>query len=192
MALNKNWKAISKVSMASESVQSMVFSGRFYDDADVAAPIGNGELVTKGILDTHQYNDTYFEYDLNVHKLAYPTAATDEVAIVDFSGRPFATNGELEYAVGYKLIGLAPKAGEVTRVRALQKGDKFRLADGNFTSAPTIGGYAAPTAGAGTWTPSAVVTTNATNIRIEGTFPLTVGARDEGTWYICTVVSVAQ
>ncbi len=142
MPLNKKWKAISKISMTSEFDQSKCISGRVYD-ADVPVEAFSGNLVVVGPLDAHQYANTYFDYDLNVHQLTLPAAQTDEVAIIDFSDRPYATNGDLEYAVGFKLMGMPVPAGTVTRVRVLERGDKFRLADGNFTAAPTVGGYAA-------------------------------------------------
>jgi len=191
MALNLNIKAFFKANMTSESDQSKVQTGRFYDNTNTAAVCAHGDLVVIGTLDAHKW-DNYAITDMNVRKLTHPAAITDRVAIVDFDGTPFATNGELFYGIGYRTIGQPPKAGETTKVRVFEIGDTFYLADGNFAAPPVLEEYAAPTAGAGTWTPAAAQVAGATNIRIEPiTRPLTVGTVDEGTWYLCTVVSLA-
>ena len=159
--------------------------------SDVAVP--DGALVSLGDLaaDT-TYSATGKEYDTYV--AAAPTSATAEVVIADYAGiEEYSESGYTKNNVikqGIKLYGLQIPAGTIYRVRRLALHDKFWLGDGNFTSAPTVGQFAAVGQNKFTHTPAASKPGSGYAIKILVEEDLTTGMSSNGKIYLCEVVQL--
>lgn len=79
-------------------------------------------------------------------------------------------------------------AGERVRVRDLIPGDEFWLAAGNFSSTPTVGQYAQPTANDTVWAPVASQTAGTTTLKIETSKNIITGQVNDSLMYYCTVL----
>ena len=115
--------------MASEDVQSFLGSGVFYDGGNTAA-IHDGAAVVIGDLEDHAVYSGI--KDINVRKITASSAATDVVAIVDYTNRSEGDIMGNTYREGVQTAGLEAPAGKVVRYRILAKHDSFYLATGNF------------------------------------------------------------
>lgn len=169
--------------MASQQLDSAL------TNAVVAEDIKDGALLVLGELAT---DDTYAadgkEYD--VYEATAPEAATDEVVIVDYAGVSNATNGELIYKMGVKLVDLTIPAKEPTRVRRLHLHDKFWLGADNFSAAPTVGKYATAEAGKYTHKPADAIAEGQYCVKILVAKQMTVGMSTKGLQYLCEVVEL--
>lgn len=189
-------KVFSKGLMASEDVQSMVGSLKFYAE-DAYAAIHDGAFVVLGDLDLDNvYSTTSVDY--NVYTAKAPEAETDEVVVVDIAGISEGIIAGNTYRIGNKLVDLEASAGYPVRFRRLAKHDKFWLGEGNFASTPTEGEYAILTAGDTVLTPSATEPADQFGVKIIATQDATVGqlvARNDSDEfemsYLCEVVSLA-
>ena len=181
-------KLFQKVNMASEDVQSYVRSGKFMSEGN-PAPVSDGACVVAGdLIDNDAYTGIK---DFNVRELTAPEAQTDRVVVVDYVGISKVDVQGVIYNVGDKTYGFDAPADTVVRYRILQVEDQFYLGADNFAAAPTVGQYAAPTAGATTWTAGATEVEGATNILIEDETDIITGMVNDGKKYLCRVVSVA-
>lgn len=171
--------------MASEDVQSFLGSGVFYDGGSTAA-IHDGAAVVIGDLEDHAVYSGI--KDINVRKITAPSAATDVVAIVDYTNRSEGDIMGNTYREGVQTAGLEAPAGKVVRYRILAKHDSFYLATGNFVGVPAEGKYAIPTANSTLWTVAEEATTDGVCLKIETKKPLTEGTVNTDTLYFCTVV----
>lgn len=173
-------KIFDVASMACESVESWVKSAKFGTGSDAAfvpANVTDGAFVTLGGLS----DDTTYtgEKDWNVHNAYAPATAAlnaEDVYVIDISGVQEGIIGGNVYKIGAKLVNLEVAAGYAVRARALHKGDKFWLGEGNFASAPTVGAYANLTAGDVVLTPAAATTAGQLNIAIRASKPMTIGS----------------
>ena len=175
--------------MASEDVGSKLVHGRFYNDADETAEIFDGALVTIGDLEDHAFYPGV--KDLNVRKIKFATADTDEVAIVDIVERPNGDIMGVNYREGIKTAGMTALAGIPVRVRILDKLDSFNIGSGNIKGEAVVGEYLIPEANTGLWIPSAEKVEGKTTVKVEGTSPLTEGVVDTDVKYLCTIVALA-
>ena len=175
--------------MASEDVGSMLVHGRFYNDADEQAEIFDGALVTIGDLEDHAFYAGV--KDLNVRKIKFAEADTDEVAIVDIVERPHGDIMDVNYREGIKTAGMTAIAGLPVRVRILAKFDSFNIGAGNISGEPVVGEYLIPEAATGLWVPSATKVEGKTNVKVEAKNALTEGTIDTDVKYLCTVAALA-
>lgn len=182
-------KMFEKSLMASEDVQSLLYSGIFYVD-DAEAECHNGAIVARGDM----LEDIYGNPDPNLYKIAAPEAATDEVGVVDFVG---VSNGDImgeNYREGIKTYGLSAEAGRAVRVRKLMKGDT-----GYFSAENIVGGtandgdFVVATAGSTLLTAKASLT----NDDKKGTYgvvrfakPIVEGTVETGTKYFVEFINV--
>jgi len=164
-------KVFACAEMASEDVQSYCVSAKFYAD-DAYAKIHDGALVVLGDLDT---NDAYGTPDYNVYKATQPTAAADEVVIVDLGGINEATVQGNIMKIGNKLVDLEAGEGIAVRCRRLIKGDRMWLGRGLFAAAPTVGQFAGTTANSTLFTPSQQAPAAGLSVKILASKGLTVG-----------------
>lgn len=173
-------KVFAKALMASEDVQAYVGSCKFGTGTDAsftAAQVTDGAFVTLGGL---ALDETYSatSLDWNVYHAYAPTSAAltrEDVVVVDISGVSEGVIAGNNYKIGNKQVDLVGKPGYAVRFRRLQKGDKFWLGQGCFTSAPTVGKFANLTANAVTLTPAASATDAQLNIKVLASKALTVG-----------------
>ena len=180
-------KLFQKVIMASENVQSLVRSGKFMEE-DAPAPVSTGACVVAGDLVDHAVYDGI--KDFNVRELTAPAAQTDSVVLVDYVGVSEVDVVGVNYRVGSKVWGYDAPAGTVVRYRIPERQDMFWLGADNFTTAPTVGQFAAPTANDTRLTPGASEVEGAFNVKIEDEADIITGMVNNGKKYLCTVVSV--
>ena len=181
-------KNFTKSLMMSEDVQSMLYTGRFYDGEGNPAECHNGALVVKGAMEDHSgYAGVK---DPNVYKITAPAADTDEVHVVDYVDVSHGDIMDVRYRDGIKTFGISAPAGANIRVRILAKHDTGYFAADNFVSTPTVGQYAVPTANSTLWTPVAAKATDKTCIKIEFEKNTTQGMVNTGKEYFVTFVNV--
>lgn len=173
--------------MLSQDVDTYVTNG-----VNAAEAMPNGALVKLGALATDATYEVQGGVEYDVYEAGKPAAATDEVAIVDYAGISEGNIAGNNYRIGHKLYDLQVPAGTITRVRRLNLHDKFWLAAGNFTEAPTVGKYAVAKATSYLHEPKADLTGNtdgyAVKILVEK--DLTAGMKAEGKQYLCEVVQL--
>lgn len=181
-------KNFTKSFMMSEDVQSMLYTGRFYDGEGNPAECHNGALVVKGAMEDHS---AYAGLkDPNVYKITAPAADTDEVHVVDYVDVSHGDIMDVRYRDGIKTFGISAPAGADIRVRIPAKHDTGYFAADNFVSTPTVGQYAVPTANGTLWTPVGVKATDKTCIKIEFEKNTTQGMVNTGKEYFVTFVNV--
>jgi hypothetical protein len=179
-----------KNQMASEDVNSLLISGRFYNDEDVIAEVHDGAIVVIGDLEDHALYEGV--KDLNVRKITAPEATTDAIAIVDIVN---VSEGEIKgvvYRDGIKTTDMTQTAGVPVRVRILKKYDSFNIGAGNIDGEPVEGEYLIPVAGSTLLAPSASKVEGTTCFKVEAKLPLTEGVIDTDVKYLCTAVSVVE
>lgn len=181
-------KNFTKSLMMSEDVQSMLYTGRFYDGEGNPAECHNGALVVKGAMEDHSVYAGV--KDPNVYKITAPAADTDEVHVVDYVDVSHGDIMDVRYREGIKTFGISAPAGADIRVRIPAKHDTGYFAEDNFVSAPTVGQYAVPTANGTLWTPVAAKATDKTCIKIEFEKNTTQGMVNTGKEYFVTFVNV--
>lgn len=174
--------------MASEDIRAMLKTGAFYDTGDDRAEVEDGALVVLGALEKHAIYEGL--KDLNTHKIKYPEADTDSVAIVDYDDRSYGEIMGVTYRDGIKTYGISCPANKLTRVRIPMKGDSFWLDSDNFASTPTVDQYAIPTAGSGKYTPSASAVTDKFCVQVVEKKETAEGAVNTRTEYFCVVTNV--
>lgn len=174
--------------MASEDVRSLLKTGAFYDSGDDRAEVEDGALVVLGEFEDHAVYTGL--KDLNVHKIKYPTADTDSVAIVDYDDRAYGEIMGVTYRDGTKTYGISCPANKNTRVRVLMKGDTFWLDSSNFATTPTVKEYAIPTASSGKLTPNASAVTDKFCVQVVEKKETAEGAVNTRTEYYCIVTNV--
>lgn len=165
--------------MASESVQSYLVSVKYQEDGEYAE-IHDGALVVRGDLDTSSVYNVSGVTDMkddNVYVATAPTAATDEVLIVDLAEVSQGVIAGNTYKIGIKLVGLVCEAGYPARTRIPMKHDRFWLSGDCFDSAPTVGQFAGVSAGKTTHAPLATALTEGYCVKIEDSRAFTVGNR---------------
>ena len=178
-----------KNQMASEDVNSLLISGRFYNE-DAIAEIHDGAIVVIGDLEDHALYAGV--KDLNVRKITAPEASTDAVAIVDIVN---VSEGEIKgvvYREGIKTTDMKQTAGVPVRVRVLKKFDSFNIGAGNVDGEPVVGEYLVPVAGSTLLAPSATKVEGTTCFKVEAKLPLTEGMIDTDSKYLCTAVAVVE
>lgn len=181
-------KNFRKSVMASETVHTLEYTGRFYDNGGNPAECHNGALVVQGAMEDHSVFDGL--KDPNVYKITAPAADTDEIHVVDYVD---VSHGEIMgvmHREGIKTYGISAPAGADIRVRIPKKHDKGYFAEENFATPPTVGQYAVPTADSTLWTPSASKVTDKTCIKIEYEKAVTEGMVNSGKEYFVTFVNV--
>lgn len=175
--------------MASEDVGSKLVHGKFYNDNDEQAPIFDGALVVIGDLEDHAYYAGV--KDLNVRKIKFAEADTDEVAVIDLVERPHGDIMGVTYRQGIKTADMTEVAGIPVRVRIFDKFDSFNIGAGNINGEPVVGEYLIPEAGTGLWVPSATKVEGKTNVKVESQTALIEGVVDTDIKYLCTIVALA-
>lgn len=173
--------------MASESVGSLLVSGRFYSGNEVAE-VYDGALVEIGHLEPHAYYDGVT--DLNVRKVKFPSAVTKRVGIVDVSNRSEGYINGVLYREGSKTTDLTIAAGTPARVRLFGVGDSFSIGSGNIIGTPAVGKYLIPTLNDGRFTVSNEAKVDSLCCYIEAEMPLTEGVVNTDKKYLCTVENI--
>jgi len=179
-----------KNQMASEDVNSLLVSGRYYDTDGKIAEIHDGAIVVIGDLENHAIYEGV--KDLNVRKITAPEASTDAIAIVDIAN---VSEGEIKgvvYREGIKTTDMTQEAGVPVRVRMLKKIDSFNIGAGNIEGTPVVGEYLIPQAGSTLLAPSATKVEGTTCFKVEAKLNLTEGVIDTDVKYLCTAVSVVE
>ena len=179
-----------KNQMASEDVNSLLISGRFYDDSDAIAEVHDGAIVVVGDLEEHALYAGV--KDLNVRKITAPESETDAIAIVDIVNVSEGKIKGVVYREGIKTTDMTQTAGVPVRVRVLKKFDSFNIGAGNVDGTPVVGEYLVPVAGSTLLAPSATKVENVTCFKVEAKLPLTEGVIDTDSKYLCTAVSVVE
>lgn len=174
--------------MASEDVRSLLKTGAFYDTSGKRAEVEDGALVVLGEFEDHAVYAGL--KDLNVHKVKYPTADTDPVAIVDYDDRPYGEIMGVTYRDGTKTYGISCPANKNTRIRVPMKGDTFWLDSSNFATTPTVKEYAIPTASSGKFTPNASAVTDKFCVQVVEKKDTAEGTVNTRTEYFCLVTNV--
>lgn len=174
--------------MASEDIQSLMYTGVFFNDADEKAECHNGALVVKGEVMDHSVYEVL--KDPNVRKITAPTEKTDEVHVVDYVDVSSGDIMGVRYREGIKTFGLVAPAGREVRVRIPMKHDTGYFAADNFKGTPEAGKFAVPTAGSTLWTVVDEIDTSATCIAIEFEKNTTEGMVNIGKEYFVTFVNV--
>lgn len=177
-------KFFQKKLMASEDVNSYNRS-IIYTVSSTPTEITNGGLVTL----VSPSSNIWGNNDLTTYNAAYPTADTDPVYITDIVESPYATYGTNNYRVVTDLTALKAPANTPVRARKPKIDDEYLVGDGNFASAPTVGQYAIPTAGALTYTPSATAITTKHCVKIIEQVSIGVGVSSSITAYRVRVVT---
>ena len=182
-------KMFNKIIMTSEFDVSKLKAGVFYDGSDAQAEVEDGAFVSVLGLEDH---DLYTGMkDFNARKLTAFDGTSPIYGFIDYVGVSHADAMGVNYRVGDKTAGLFPVAGEVVRVRIPELGDEFYLGDENFASAPTVGKFAAPTAGTTTMTPAAAAPATGFAVEVEDERTLITGQVNEGSkLYRCRVISL--
>lgn len=179
-----------KNQMASEDVNSLLISGRFYNDADETAEIHDGAIVVIGDLENHALYDGV--KDLNVRKITAPENDTDAIAIVDIVNVSEGKIKGVTYREGIKTTDMTQTAGVPVRVRVLKKLDSFNIGAGNIDGEPVVGEYLIPVAGSTLLAPSASKVEGKTCFKVEAKLNLVEGVIDTDIKYLCTAVSVVE
>jgi hypothetical protein len=179
-----------KNQMASEDVNSLLISGRFYNDEDAVAEVHDGAIVVVGDLEDHALYAGV--KDLNVRKITAPEAATDAIAIVDVVNVSEGAINGVVYREGIKTTDMKQQAGVPVRVRVFKKYDSFNIGAGNIDGTPVVGEYLIPVAGSTLLAPSAEKVEGTTCFKVEAKLNLTEGVIDTDYKYLCTAVSVVE
>ena len=180
-------KNFTKSLMASEDIQSLLYTGIFFDGDD-KAECHNGALVVKGEVMEHSVYEGL--KDPNVRKITAPAATTDEVHVVDYVDVSSGDIAGVRYREGIKTFGLVAPAGREVRVRIPMKHDTGYFAADNFVGTPEAGKFAIPTAGSTLWTVVDALDDTATCIAIEFEKDTTEGMVNTGKEYFVTFVNV--
>ena len=181
-------KNFSKSLMASEDIQSLMYTGVFFDGSDTEAECHNGALVVKGgIMDHSVYEGMK---DPNVRKITAPKAQTDEVHVVDYVDVSSGDIAGVRYRDGIKTFGLVAPAGKEVRVRIPMKHDTGYFAAENFVGTPAAGKFAVPTANSTLWTVVDAADSTSTCIAIEFEKNTTEGTVNTGKEYFVTFINV--
>lgn len=195
-------KMFNKINMRSEDLHAMLKDGYFGTVAATGeftpAEVEDGAFVSICDPMTHELYGgdiatTQFGLglkDLNARVIKAYDSAEPIYGFVDYVGVNTSDVMGVQYRVGDKVAGIGVPAGEHTRVRMVELGDEFYLGDENFASAPTVGQFAAPTAGQTTLTPAATKAASGLAIKIDDTKPLIMGQVNSGVLYRCRVVQL--
>ena len=180
-------KIFQKIQMASEDVKSLLKTGVFYANGEVAAT-HDGALVHVGDPVEH---DLYSSMkDLNARNCTAYDADAPIFGFVDYVGVSHADVLGVNYRIGDKIAGVYPSAGEGTRIRIPCLGDEFYLGNENFNGTPVVGQFAVPEAGKTTMKVS-VSKAEGFCIAIEDERDLIMGQVNEGSkLYRCRVISL--
>ena len=120
-----------KIKMMSEDVNSLLLTGKFKANGQLAR-VEDGAIVVVGdLMDSTVYANNK---DMNVFEIGAPAADTDEVAKGDVYGQAWRE--------GVRTDSLFAEPGQPVRVRILKKYDRFELSADGFKSEPTVGKYA--------------------------------------------------
>ena len=180
-------KIFQKIQMASEDVKSLLKTGVFYANGEVAAT-HDGALVHVGDPVEH---DLYSSMkDLNARKIEAVKAVDDKLmGFVDYVGVNQTEVMGVTYRIGDKTAGVAPIAGERIRVRIPALHDEFWLGVDNFKSEPSVGDFVVPTVG-DTVLSVGSETSDGLCLKVEDTKTLITGQVNDGKLYRCRVVSL--
>ena len=181
-------KNFTKSLMASEDIQSLLYTGVYFDADGNKAECPNGALVVKGDMMAHNVYEGLM--DPNVYAISAPTSSSDEIGIVDYVDVSYGDIMNVRYREGIKTFGIPVPKGKETRVRVPMKHDTGYFAEGNFESKPTVGQYAVPTEGSTGWTPVAEKATDKTCVKIEFEKATVEGMVNTGTEYFVRFVNV--
>ena len=128
-----------KIKMMSEDVNSLLLTGKFKANGQLAR-VEDGAIVVVGdLMDSTVYANTK---DMNVFEIGAPAADTDEVAIVDIVD---VSKGDVSgdaWRLGIRTDNLFAEPGQPVKVRILKKYDRFELSANGFKSEPAVGKYA--------------------------------------------------
>jgi hypothetical protein len=172
--------------MASTDVRSYLQPIK-YEVSATPTVVTNGALVTV----TDPCTNIWGTNDLNCYKATAPAADTDPIHIVDLLETPYLENtaGTKMYRVGEEIISLQAPADFPVRSKKPKLDDRFLVGADLFASAPTVGQYAIPTAGATTYTPSATKVTTKFCVKIVESVTKGYGVEGSIVVYRCRVVT---
>lgn len=105
-----------------------------------------------------------------------------------------ATNGDLQYNIGAKTLGLALPAGNFGDFCEIIIGEQYSFGDEQFSTAPTAGvttGYATIAAGKLVYSASAPAAGSGVYFQIMRTKPVNEGTRFAGTAYVLKALRTA-
>ena len=182
-------KTFNKALMASEDVKAYVGSA-LYQVSSVNAAIHDGAFVVLGNLADDKTYTNSGDYAYNVYLATAPTAVTDKVVVLDYSGIQEGSIGGNDYKIGVQLYDLVCPAGRPCRFRRMVVGDKMWLSDGLFASTPTVGKFAELTANNTILTPQASHTAGRFGVKILAATEMTTGQIANGTKYLVEVVEL--
>lgn len=181
-------KMFNKILMGSEFNENLLKTGVFFDGDEEAAVEDGAVVSVKGLMDHDLYTGLK---DFNARKITAFDADAPIFGFVDYVGvSELRDSDNVVYRIGDKTAGLAPGAGDRTRVRIPVIGDEFYLGDENFTGTPAVGKFAAPVAGDTTLTVADAADTTTLCVEIEDTKTLITGQVNAGTLYRCRVISL--
>ena len=174
-----------KIKMMSEDVNSLLLTGKFKANGQLAR-VEDGAIVVVGdLMDSTVYANNK---DMNVFEIGAPAADTDEVAIVDIVD---VSKGDVygqAWREGVRTDSLFAEPGQPVRVRILKPYDRFWLSDAGFVSTPEVGKFAIPTANDTKFTPSATKVEGKLNVKIEMVKDFVLGQTVAGKMYYCRVL----
>ena len=175
-----------KIKMASEDVNSLLLTGKFKANGQLAR-VEDGAIVVVGdLMDSTVYANNK---DMNVFEIGAPAADTDEVAIVDIVD---VSKGDVygqAWREGVRTDSLFAEPGQPVRVRILEKYDRFELSADGFKSEPTVGKYAVIEANGTKLVPSEEApAAGKFGVKIEMAKDFVIGQTVAGKKYYCRVL----
>lgn len=174
-----------KIKMMSEDVNSLLLTGKFKANGQLAK-VEDGAIVVVGDL---MDSTVYANKDMNVFEIKAPAADTDEVAIVDIVD---VSKGDVygqAWREGVRTDSLFAEPGQPVRVRILKKYDRFELSADGFKSEPTVGKYAVIEANGTKLVPSEdAPAAGKFGVKIEMAKDFVIGQTVAGKKYYCRVL----
>ena len=176
-----------KIKMMSEDVNSLLLTGKFKANSQLARVEDGAIVVVCDLMDSTVYANNK---DMNVFEIGAPAAAdTDEVAIVDIVD---VSKGDVygdAWRLGVRTDSLFAEPGQPVRVRILKKYDRFELSADGFKSEPTVGKYAIIEANGTKLVPSEdAPAAGKFGVKIEMAKDFVIGQTVAGKKYYCRVL----
>ena len=175
-----------KIKMMSEDVNSLLLTGKFKANSQLAR-VEDGAIVVVGdLMDSTVYANNK---DMNVFEIGAPAADTDKVAIVDIVDVAKGDVYGQAWREGIRTDNLFAEPGQPVRVRILKKYDRFELSGDGFKSEPTVGQYAVIEANGTKLVPSELApAAGKFGVKIEMAKDFVIGQTVAGKKYYCRVL----